>query len=68
MSVTSNHVIVASRDAFYIWHFRTAQSWTTFRMDSSKSNQPNANKSDRIYHIDDTPSGNVHSAQVIIKT
>ena len=69
MSVTSNHVIVASREAFYVWHFRTAQSWTTLRMESSKTNQQqqqqqNLSKIDRIYHVDDTPSGAVHSAQV----
>ena len=64
MAVTSNHVIVASREAFYIWHFRTAQSWTTLRLESSKNNQPNPGKVDRIYHVDDTPSGTVHSAQV----
>ena len=73
MSVTSNHVIVASREAFYVWHFRTAQSWTTLRMESSKPNQQqqqqqqqqqNLSKIDRIYHVDDTPSGAVHSAQV----
>ena len=71
MSVTSNLVIVASREAFYVWHFRTAQSWTTLRMESSKpvnqqeqKQQQNLSKIDRIYHVDDTPSGAVHSAQV----
>lgn len=55
---------MASRDAFYIWHFRTAQSWTTLRLDSSKTNKTtsslnSAKETERFYHIDDTPGGNV---------
>lgn len=51
---------MASREAFYVWHFRTAQSWTTLRMDS----KPKENKSsERMYHVDDTPGGNVLSAR-----
>ena len=61
LSVTSSHVIVASRDAFYIWHFRTAQSWTTLRLDSSNktanSQNTNTKSSERLYHVDDTPGG-----------
>ena len=60
ISVTSSHVIVASRDAFYVWHFRTAQSWTTLRLDSSnKTPAQNANSksSERLYHVDDAPGG-----------
>ena len=59
LSVTASHVIVASRDAFFVWHFRTAQSWTTLKLGSDKS----ANKSsEKFYHVDDTPAGGVHSA------
>ena len=60
ISVTSSHVIVASRDAFYVWHFRTAQSWTTLRLDSSNKNpaqNANSKSSERLYHVDDAPGG-----------
>ena len=61
LSVTSSHVIVASRDAFYVWHFRTSQSWTTLRLDTA-ANQSTNPKAERLYHVDDNPAGGVHSA------
>ena len=60
LSVTGSHVIVASRDAFFVWHFRTAQSWTTLKF-NDKSSQNNKS-SEKFYHVDDTPAGGVHSA------
>ena len=54
---------MASRDAFYVWHFRTAQSWTTLRLDSSNKNpaqNANSKSSERLYHVDDAPGG-MHS-------
>ena len=51
---------MASRDAFYVWHFRTAQSWTTLRLDSSNKNpaqNANSKSSERLYHVDDAPGG-----------
>ena len=65
LTVTTSHVIVASRDAFFVWQFRTAQSWTTHRLDSSKTSDTvknSQNKSERLYHVDDTPGGSVLSA------
>ncbi len=43
-------MIIASREAFYVWHFRTAQSWTTLRLnDSGKQldNSQNLPKNER---------------------
>ena len=61
--MSSNYVFSSSRDQFYIWHFRTAQTWTT-RLDSASAASGNkaagsrANRREQIYHVDDTPTGN----------
>jgi WD repeat-containing protein 35 len=75
VNLTTSHVIVASKDGFYVWHFRTAQSWTHLRLDSSRnsktpsSNQPESGaqtqtRPERLYHVDDAPAGGVHSAHL----
>ncbi len=58
--ITSNHVIIASREAFYVWHFRTAQSWTTLRLnDSGKQldNSQNLPKNERYFVQNKTCKG-----------
>ena len=40
VAITSGYVFAASHTSFYVWHFRTAQSWTTLRMETATSKVP----------------------------
>ncbi|KAK9510816.1 hypothetical protein O3M35_005521 [Rhynocoris fuscipes] len=51
VAINSSHVFAASRDHFLIWHFMTPKSQTTLGIAGSKQ------RKERLYHIDDTPSG-----------
>lgn len=53
--MTPTTVFAASRDHFYVWYFRTAQTWTQV---DSKPNR-SANRKEQVYHVDDTPTGGV---------
>ena len=63
LAITTNHVFASSRDAFFVWHFRTAKSWTHLRIDSGSaatSQQRSATSErnrERLFHIDDNPTG-----------
>ena len=64
LAITTNHVFASSRDAFFVWHFRTAKSWTHLRIDSGSAAQKSAaseRNRERLFHIDDNPSGAVYS-------
>ena len=64
LAITSNHVFASSRDAFFVWHFRTAKSWTHLRIDSGSVAQRAAaseRNKERFFHIDDNPTGTLSS-------
>lgn len=51
IAMNSSHVFAASRDNFLLWHYRTPKSRSTLSMAGSRQ------RKERLYHIDDTPSG-----------
>ena len=55
LAITTNHVFAASKDAFFVWHFRTAKSWTHLRIDSANQRSSAAveRNKERLFHIDD---------------
>ena len=55
VTMTSSHVIAASKESLFVWHFRTAKSWTHLTMDPEKSGRKD--RRERLYHIDDRPTG-----------
>ena len=62
LAITTNHVFAASRDAFFVWHFRTAKSWTHLRIDSGSAAAQRASTAsernrERLFHIDDNATG-----------
>ena len=64
LAITTNHVFASSRDAFFVWHFRTAKSWTHLRLDSGSAAQRSAaseRNRERLFHIDDNPTGGLSS-------
>ncbi|XP_049861684.1 WD repeat-containing protein 35 isoform X1 [Schistocerca gregaria] len=50
-AMNSSHVFAASHSNFLLWHYRTPKSRSTFAALSSRQ------RKERLYHIDDTPSG-----------
>ena len=64
LAITTNHVFASSRDAFFVWHFRTAKSWTHLRIDSGSAAQRSTaseRNRERLIHIDDNPTGALSS-------
>ncbi|KAL1124025.1 hypothetical protein AAG570_001795 [Ranatra chinensis] len=51
VALNSTHVFAASKDHFLIWHFITPKSHSTLGLAGSR------HRKERLYHIDDTPSG-----------
>ncbi|BES89666.1 WD repeat-containing protein 35-like [Nesidiocoris tenuis] len=51
VAINSSHVFAASKDNFLIWHFTTPKTQSTLGLSGSR------HRKDRLYHIDDTPSG-----------
>ncbi|XP_069691780.1 WD repeat-containing protein 35 isoform X3 [Periplaneta americana] len=51
IAMNSSHVFAASRDNFLLWHYRTPKARSTLIMTGSRQ------RKERLYHIDDTPSG-----------
>ena len=59
-------MFASSRDAFFVWHFRTAKSWTHLRIDSGSATQKSAaseRNRERLFHIDDNSSGIMSSGR-----
>ncbi|KFV77076.1 WD repeat-containing protein 35, partial [Dryobates pubescens] len=54
-TMTKTHVIAASKEAFYIWQYRVAKKLTA--MEINQVSRTRKEGRERIYHIDDTPSG-----------
>ncbi|KFO69739.1 WD repeat-containing protein 35, partial [Cuculus canorus] len=55
VTMTKTHVIAASKEAFYIWQYRVAKKLTA--MEINQVARTRREDRERIYHIDDNPSG-----------
>ncbi|NXQ88879.1 WDR35 protein, partial [Nyctibius grandis] len=55
VTMTKTHVIAASKEAFYVWQYRLAQKLTAMEINQVARTRKEGRE--RIYHIDDTPSG-----------
>ncbi|XP_038051533.1 WD repeat-containing protein 35-like isoform X3 [Patiria miniata] len=55
IAVTRTHVIAASKEAFYVWQFKTAKKLTAMEVNQAMGRKKDSRE--RVYHIDDTPSG-----------
>ena len=53
VAITSSYVFASSHDSFFVWHFRTAQSWTTLRMETASSK---VDRGEKIVNIDGAAS------------
>ncbi|XP_046679205.1 WD repeat-containing protein 35-like [Homalodisca vitripennis] len=51
VAINSSHVFAASRDNFLLWHYITPKTHSTL------GNAGSRHRKERLYHIDDTPSG-----------
>ena len=52
LCMSSSNVFAASRDVFFAWHFRTAQTWT---VETGRTNK--TQRKEQTYHVDDNPTG-----------
>ncbi|XP_076068879.1 intraflagellar transport protein Oseg4 [Oratosquilla oratoria] len=52
LTMTSNYVFAASKENFYLWHFKTPKAYSSIELASVKTE-----RHERLYHIDDTPTG-----------
>ncbi|XP_022083410.1 WD repeat-containing protein 35-like [Acanthaster planci] len=55
IAVTRTHVIAASKEAFYVWQFKTAKKLTAMEVNQAVGRKKDSRE--RVYHVDDTPSG-----------
>ncbi|XP_027311077.3 WD repeat-containing protein 35 isoform X1 [Anas platyrhynchos] len=55
VTMTKTHVIAASKEAFYVWQYRVAKKLTAMEINQVARTRKEGRE--RIYHIDDTPSG-----------
>ena len=55
MALTKTHVIAASKEAFYVWQFKTPKKLTAMEVNQALGKKKDTRE--RVYHIDDTPSG-----------
>ncbi|XP_029586677.1 WD repeat-containing protein 35 isoform X1 [Salmo trutta] len=55
VSMTKTHVIAASKEAFYTWQYRVAKKLTA--MEINQVSRTRKEGRERVYHIDDSPSG-----------
>ncbi|NWU98188.1 WDR35 protein, partial [Upupa epops] len=58
VTMTKTHVIAASKEAFYIWKYRVAKKLTAMEINQVARTRKEGRE--RIYHVDDTPSGSAH--------
>uniref|UniRef100_A0A8D0Y2J8 WD repeat-containing protein 35 n=1 Tax=Sus scrofa TaxID=9823 RepID=A0A8D0Y2J8_PIG len=57
VTMTKTHVIAASKEAFYTWQYRVAKKLTALEINQIMWSRKEGRE--RIYHVDDTPSGSV---------
>ncbi|XP_033861234.1 WD repeat-containing protein 35 isoform X1 [Acipenser ruthenus] len=55
VTMTKTHVIAASKEAFYTWQYRVAKKLTA--MEINQVSRTRKEGRERVYHIDDTPTG-----------
>ncbi|XP_072032249.1 WD repeat-containing protein 35-like isoform X2 [Amphiura filiformis] len=55
VAVTKTHVIAASKEAFYVWQYKTPKKLTAMEVNQALGKKKD--NRERVYHIDDTPSG-----------
>uniref|UniRef100_A0A8C9R5G6 WD repeat-containing protein 35 n=1 Tax=Scleropages formosus TaxID=113540 RepID=A0A8C9R5G6_SCLFO len=55
VTMTKTHVIAASKDAFYTWQYRVAKKLTALEINQVARTRKEGRE--RVYHIDDNPSG-----------
>lgn len=55
VTITKTHIIAASREAFYIWQFNSAKKLTAMEVNTAMARKKDGRE--KVYHIDDTPSG-----------
>ncbi|KAM6355755.1 WD repeat-containing protein 35 isoform 3-T3 [Podargus strigoides] len=55
VTMTKTHVIAASKEAFYVWQYRVAKKLTAMEINQVARTRKEGRE--RIYHIDDNPSG-----------
>uniref|UniRef100_A0A6A7G3L3 WD repeat-containing protein 35 n=4 Tax=Hirondellea gigas TaxID=1518452 RepID=A0A6A7G3L3_9CRUS len=52
VTMTNNHVLAASKDNLYLWHFKAPKAHSSIETSAVKSD-----KVEKIYHVDDSPTG-----------
>ncbi|XP_029451827.1 WD repeat-containing protein 35 isoform X1 [Rhinatrema bivittatum] len=57
VTMTKTHVIAASKEAFYTWQYRVAKKLTALEINQVSRTRKDGRE--RVYHVDDTPSGSV---------
>ncbi|XP_062325717.1 WD repeat-containing protein 35 isoform X1 [Osmerus eperlanus] len=60
VTMTKTHVITASKEAFYTWQYRVAKKLTALEINQVSRTRKEGRE--RVYHIDETPSGNTEGA------
>ncbi|XP_036607241.1 WD repeat-containing protein 35 isoform X1 [Trichosurus vulpecula] len=60
VAMTKTHVIAASREAFYTWQYRVAKKLTALEINQVARSRKEGRE--RIYHVDDAPSGAIDGA------
>uniref|UniRef100_A0A1B6EDL0 WD repeat-containing protein 35 n=1 Tax=Clastoptera arizonana TaxID=38151 RepID=A0A1B6EDL0_9HEMI len=62
VAINSTHVFAASKDNFLLWHYITPKSHSTLGISNTR------HRKERLYHIDDTPSGVAEVIQDLDRT
>ncbi|XP_060727604.1 WD repeat-containing protein 35 [Tachysurus vachellii] len=60
VTMTKTHVIAASKEAFYVWQYRIAKKLTALEINQVAKTRKEGRE--RVYHIDDNPSGTADGA------
>ncbi|XP_077990221.1 WD repeat-containing protein 35-like isoform X1 [Glandiceps talaboti] len=55
VTMTRTHVIASSKEAFYSWQFKTPKKLTAMEVNQAMPKKKDGRE--RVFHIDDTPSG-----------
>ncbi|TRY60156.1 hypothetical protein DNTS_003730 [Danionella cerebrum] len=55
ITMTKTHTIAASKEAFYVWQYRVAKKLTALEINQVAKTRKEGRE--RVYHIDDSPSG-----------
>lgn len=58
LEMTKSHVIVASKDVFYLWQFQNPKKITPVQLSSRRSRR------EKLFHIDKVPASTSHNEQI----